>query len=226
MADKVGSLTSSTRCAPVIEAMTGQPIPGDPSTRSSWRFSAIATARASRRTRDTSLPLFSSATPSRAWTMGPWRVFDRNHAPLADGTKPTALAGQVSTQTPHPSQDTVSTSKTETAQSSSSDGPMALNRQCSAQMPQAVHASLKIWASYPPEKGQRARTCGSRTRCRSAGSTSQSATTASPASAKNDATRLVLPVPPFPLMTTSSRGGFGGFNVSWLDGSFGDGCGC
>jgi hypothetical protein len=71
-------------------------------------------------------------------------------------------------------------------------------------MPQPMHFSAIMEAFLPPEKSVVCFTFGSKTKCRSAASTSQSANIAFLASAANDATMLVLPVPPFPLMTTNS----------------------
>ena len=96
--------------APAIDAMTGQPMPGEPSQiRSSRRFET-ASAFASRRTSDTSLPLFSWAMPRRACAMGPCLVSETNHSPSVEETNEAARSGQASTQTPQPSQEIGSTS--------------------------------------------------------------------------------------------------------------------
>ena len=61
-----------------------------------------------------------------------------------------------------------------------------------------------ILALLPPVKSSRRTIFGSKIRCRSAASTSQSTRTHRFARVANDATTEVLPVPPLPLMTTSS----------------------
>ncbi len=91
--------------APVIEAITGQPMPGEPSPISNSRRFATETALPSRRTSDTSFPLFSCAMPRRACTMGPCSVSDTNHSPLIVLFISIAPSGQTMAQTPHPSQE-------------------------------------------------------------------------------------------------------------------------
>ena len=65
--------------APTIEAMTGQPIPGEPSQMSIGRRLASANPSASARTAETSLPLFACAMPNRACAMGPVMVVNRTY---------------------------------------------------------------------------------------------------------------------------------------------------
>ena len=172
-------------------------MPGEPSTMMRSRSSSSAILLAWLRTRVTSFPEFSSAIPSRAWTIGPYRVPETNHSPLIASSKTIASSGQFQTQTPHPSQSTGSIEK-------AAPSVIASKRQTSLHWPQAVHWSARIRAIFPPLKSSLCCMVGSRTRCRSAASTSQSARTLFFASAANEATRLVLPVPPFPLTTTSS----------------------
>ncbi len=119
--------------------MTGHPIPGGPSTivRSKLRF--LASFLASPRTMLTSLPEFSSAIPSLAWTMGPRRVSETNHSPLSAGANSIAFSVQNQTHTPQPSQLIGATRKV--FEIRSSGGPslwMASKRQTSLHLPQAV----------------------------------------------------------------------------------------
>ncbi len=67
-----------------------------------------------------------------------------------------------------------------------------------------MHLSVMMEANLPPLKSAVRFTSGAKIRCKSAASTSQSANTAFFARAAKDATMLVLPVPPLPLMTTTS----------------------
>ena len=92
--DTEGSVTISTASAPPMEAITGQPTPGGPSVSMRSRFFASASFWASFRTRVTSFPEFSSAMPSRAWTMGPNRVSEINHSPQVSIGKSIASSGQ------------------------------------------------------------------------------------------------------------------------------------
>jgi hypothetical protein len=114
-----------------------------------------------------------------------------------------ALTGQNRTHTPHPSQAIGSMVKAD-----SPERPpcrrTASNRQWARHPPQPMQSAGRITASRPLVNACRSRTSGASTRWRSAASTSQSANTGRDASAAKDATTLVLPVPPLPLMTTSS----------------------
>ncbi len=66
MPERVGSTAMRASELPVMEAMTGQAIPGGPSTRIHRAPRASAILRASLRTVDTSLPEFSAPIPSCA----------------------------------------------------------------------------------------------------------------------------------------------------------------
>ncbi|EKD37990.1 MAG: hypothetical protein ACD_75C00910G0004 [uncultured bacterium] len=179
-----------------MAAITGQPMPGGPSVIISCKSLFSASVRASRRTRLTSLPEFSSAIPRRAWTIGPNRASETYHSPHLCTGKSMACSGQRSTQTPHPSQ----------AIGSTTNSPeIAPNRQSSRHLPHAVQASSRITAFEPPMKSVRRCTRGAIRRCRSAASTSASQSTQFSASMPNAAVTLVFPVPPLPLTTTSSR---------------------
>ena len=111
LARAVGSTTNRARLAPVSEAITGHPIPGEPSQSTSSRFCRAATCPAVRRSCVTSLPEFSAATPNWAWTIGPQRVSDTNHSPQTAGSNSIAFSAQKSKHTPQPSQAIVSTRK-------------------------------------------------------------------------------------------------------------------
>jgi len=102
--ERVGSATMRTRFAPLKHAITGQPMPGGPSMRTSGHPASRATRRASPRTAETSLPEFPWPGRRRAWTIGPKRELERNHSPVSAGSRRMASPGQWSWQTPQPSQ--------------------------------------------------------------------------------------------------------------------------
>ncbi len=79
--DRVGSVTTTAKLAPLRVAIRGQPIPGGPSTTINSRsfFSAIVLAFS--RTKVTNLPEFSSAIPKWACTKGPYFVSEIYHSP-------------------------------------------------------------------------------------------------------------------------------------------------
>ncbi len=190
----VGSVTTRQASAPVREAMTGQPTPGEPSTRTSWAPSASAAAAAALRTLVTSLPEFSSPMPRSAWAMVPKRVRERYCTPQVRGTIRMAPASQTNSQTPQPSQCSLDIWKSSV---------IAPKRQCSRQAPHWTQASGSSTGVSPLTKSVVSRTSGESTMCRSAASTSQSARTFLGPMEARAAVTEVLPVPPLPLTITS-----------------------
>ena len=138
----VGSVTIKAKFAPVMDAMTGHPTPGDPSIKTlSYPF-LFANSVASFRIKLTSFPEFSSAIPNSAWSIGPQRVSERNQRPLTAGSKSIAFASQKCMQTPHPSQAMGSTPNVIAARPF--PGPLheiASKRHNSSHLPHPVHGS-------------------------------------------------------------------------------------
>ena len=107
--DMVGSVTMGASEAPVMEAMTGQAIPGGPSTIShGLLIPRPACAPASDRRHQ--LPNFQPYCQLRI-LMGPKRDSETNHSPHTRSGKSIACTGHPRTHTPHPSQESESIAK-------------------------------------------------------------------------------------------------------------------
>jgi hypothetical protein len=77
----------------VTAAITGQPMPGEPSTSTQSAPCSTASITACCRNSLTSLPEFSSPGESRAWSSGPIRVSARYQLPDWQSTMWIASAG-------------------------------------------------------------------------------------------------------------------------------------
>ena len=170
--ETVGSVTASTREAPVTDAITGQPIPGGPSTRIRRLFSRRCAGPPSAPWKPACRSSRRQAEPGMDHRAAP-RIGDHPLAaePLREID---ASFGQNRTHTPHPSQEIGSTENVD-APHSTPFFRTASNRQYSSHTPQPVQTSRLITATCPPRNSWRSMTRGERTRCRSAASTSQSA---------------------------------------------------
>ena len=91
--DSVASVTINAASTPVRDAITGQPIPGEPSMISHCRSSFSRYSCAVFLTFVTSFPLFDSAILSRACTIGPNRVLDLKSRPISFSRMPIASTG-------------------------------------------------------------------------------------------------------------------------------------
>src|SRR5574344_2992632 len=138
-----GSATIKTLFTPLREAMTAQPMPGEPSMMASL-VSGLATVFICFLTSVTSfpevpLPIFRCAV-EKTLLLSAYSV----SSPATAGFKETASAGQTASQTPQPSQAKESTLKPFSSE-------IASNRQFSLHSPHSMHLSTSISAFGIPK---------------------------------------------------------------------------
>ena len=160
----------------------------------------FASFRASFRRRATIRPVFSPPGFSRACHRGPRAVSPRRMVPRSIFFWEMHCSGHTKRHTLQPSQKPSSTT------AFPSRTWIASYLQADSQIPHPVHRSRSASAMDMPEKGSRRVSAGCSRRARFGASTSASARIfRSSATAAREAVRVVFPVPPLPLIKTTSR---------------------
>ncbi len=199
---RVGSATRTARSAPDSAAITGQPMPGGPSISSRDADVSTQYALALRFSMATSLPELPSPAPRMAWNIMPPDVRVAIHVPEARSTIVIASEGHSLSHRPQPSH-AIPSMRGPAASSKRT----ASKRHDSAQMRHLSHLEASKEAAWDAEKPPSWIKLPETRRWRFGASTSQSTSTASGDRAEKPAISVVLPVPPFPLSTTTSFSG-------------------